>query len=264
MSQSPTVAQTGESLSMEAYAEQLAYLARCISTGTVDGLRTSVEGPAEFERLTWFVDGNFAKRMDWIERSLEFIAPAFENLDELLRTFVTSVPSAAVGVETDDTRQFLEWLPQATSLTPKQQDYVACQSARLHVEATAQRNRLANLRFQELASLATEFAEELGNEPAAADRLVIHLNPTHVWAQFQTGELLGEPVDEPTDIVFFAVGEAVNTAVLSPDACELVRELNESGPMTLNAWLSVNGSVRRDELVELCGTLAEMGLIVFA
>ena len=73
-----------------------------------------------------------------------------------------------------------------------------------------------------------------------------------------------QPIDEPPDVVFFAREEAVSTAILSPDACELLHELNEHGPMTLNDWLSVNGDVRRDELVELCTTLAEMGLVAFA
>ena len=85
MSHSQTITKTPGTLSVEAYAEQLAFLARCIATGDVEKLLQSVDGPEQFEHLVWFAEGNFAKRMDWLQRTLEFIAPAFEDLDDQLQ-----------------------------------------------------------------------------------------------------------------------------------------------------------------------------------
>ena len=71
---------------------------------------------------------------------------------------------------TDDAKQFLKWLPQVFSLTPEQHDYVTCQTARMQVESLANANRLGNLRFQELASLAADFADELAHDPFTGTR----------------------------------------------------------------------------------------------
>ena len=64
MSQSTAMPTLTKTLSVAAYAEQLAFLARCMSTGNIDKLQKSVEGPEDFERLIWFVDGAFAKRVE--------------------------------------------------------------------------------------------------------------------------------------------------------------------------------------------------------
>jgi len=246
------------------YREQLAYYAHCLATGRTDELKDAIEGHDALNRLCHFVDGNVGKRVDWLLSMVEFVAPVFENLEQLVQDYAMEWPAAAVGENRDDADVFLEWLAATHELTDVQRDYVACARARNAVDASAMQNRMGHLRFQEMVSLAEEFAAKLLTDSEAETSLMIHLNPIRVWTEFRTGELLGEKIDKPVEVLFFGDGEGVNTAALSPDAIALVRELEERSPWTLDTWATVNGSVNRRELAELCQSLAKMGLIALS
>jgi len=253
----------GYATSAAAYREQVAELARCLATGSIDDLRDAIEGDDCLDRMIAFIDGAYVKRADWLQSAVEFVAPAFENLAALVDDYVNAAPAAAIGANVDDADAFLAWIEDTQLLLPRQADFVACQRARHAVESMALANRLGHLWFQEIGSLAAQFADELNSQDEAAHRLTMHVNPIHAWARMQTAELLDHPTDLPVEVVFFAVDEGINTADFSPAAAELVRELHARGPMTFATWCSLNPSIALVELRRLTVTLAKLGLVAF-
>lgn len=247
----------------DAYRAQIAEWARCLATGDVDALRDQIEGNAAFDRMIAFIDGTYMKRADWLKSAVEFVAPAFEDLDDLLGDYVNAAPTIAVGGNVDDADAFLEWIENTQELTPRQQDYIACQRARHTVEALALGNRVGHLWFQEVASLATQFAGELNADESAAHTLTIQVNPIHTWTTVKTSELLDQECELPAEVVFFAVDERINSAQFSTAAADLVRELYLSGPTTFERWSSSHPSNDRAELKELAMLLGRIGLVAF-
>lgn len=55
----------------------------------------------------------------------------------------------------------------------------------------------------------------------------------------------------------------MSTALLTPTVEKLVRQLYERGPWTLDSWVCFADFVQREEFVDLCQSLAGMGLIAF-
>src|SRR5262249_58590279 len=84
-----------------------------------------------------FVEDNVEKRLEKLRKQLEFVAEAFDDFEELLRTFTRSFPLEAYASAASDGDRFLDWLGCRASLTAEQADYVACQRARHAVENTA-------------------------------------------------------------------------------------------------------------------------------
>jgi hypothetical protein len=259
------VTQTTATMSMgDAYRAQIAEWARRLATGSVEELRDAIDGDAAaFERMIAFVDGTYMKRAEWLRTAIEFVAPAFDNLDDLLDDYVNAAPTVAVGANIDDADAFLEWIENTQELTPRQQDYVTCQRARHTVEALALGNRFGHVWFQEVASLATQFAGELNADEGAARILTLHVNPIHTWTTVVTSELLDQECDLPAEVVFFAVDDRINSAQFSPAAADLVRELHVSGPTTLERWGSTHPSIDRTELKQLAMLLGQLGLVAF-
>jgi hypothetical protein len=169
----------------------------------------------------------------------------------------------AVGANVDDADTFLEWIENTQDLSPQQQDYLACQRARHNVEALALRNHTGHVWFQEVASLATQFAGELNDNAAAAEELTMHINPMHTWATVLTSELLDEECELPAEVVFFAVDERINSAQFSLAAADVVRGLHLSGPTTFERWASTHPSIDRTELKQLAMLLGRLGLVAF-
>ena len=209
--------------------------------------------------LKLFAEGNLSKRREALRAQLEFVAEVFDDLDELVSAYVRSVPPVAYDVTVSDGERFLSWLERTGQLTPRQRDYVACQQARLTVEAAARADRRGHLRFQELWSLSPQLAAELNTVPS----LRAYLNPVRAWSRFTTTALLDDDATLPTDVLFFAASEEIRTAVLDPHGREFVEELASSGPCTLDNWAGRSRHADREELVTLCRDLAEMGLVAF-
>jgi hypothetical protein len=189
------------------------------------------------------------------------VAQAFdpEPFDDLLVSYLRSVPLAAYDTGTSDAERFLEWLSRERALSPVELDHVACQRARHAVEALARRHRLAHVRFQELCSLAAELAGTL----LANRDLFVYLNPIRVWTRFATPALLDAGAAPPADVLFFPRGTQMTTAVLEPPGRQRLRELEEYAPCTLEQWSVLSGEADREELADLCRDLAEMGLAAF-
>ena len=247
----------------EEYCHNITRWAAAMAAGDIDRLADALDPGFDLDHVAWFVDGNTEKRIGVLLNFLEFVAPAFEDtpskFEELVADYAESHPFAAMGTPTHDADACLAWIEQTQRLTPEQGDYLACQRARHAVEAAAAANRLAHVRFQELVSLAPRLVEELETN----GDLTIHANPMHVYRQFHTRVLLGENDALPADVVFFAAGGNVSTAVLSGDAHALFVELAERGPWTLSAWTCLTNHADRDGLIRLCRDLATMGLVAF-
>ena len=209
--------------------------------------------------LKLFAEGNLNKRREKLWAQLESVAEAFDDLEDLVSAYVRSVPPVAYDVTVSDCARFLSWLERTGELTPRQRDYVACQQARLTVEAAARAARPGHLCFQKLWSQFPQLPAVLDAPPD----LRVYLNPIRAWSQFATTALLDDDAILPADVLFFAAGEEIRTAVLDPHGRELVEELASCGPCTLDDWASLSRHADREELVTLCRDLAEMGLVAF-
>lgn len=255
-----------EVVTSEDYATQLQRLARSLAAARNDEVLDVLARGDEPWQVKMFTDGNLDKRFEKIQRQLEFVQPAFSDFEELLVAYIRELPLAAYDTGTSDGDRFLEWLETRRKLTSEQHDFVACQRSRHAVDDEGRRNRLGHVRFQELVSLASELAGELGSNR----NLQIHLNPIRVWGRFETAALLDEDADPPADVLFYASGNEVRTAVLEPEGVTLVHELEGVSPCTLDGWCDVADSFAdreprsEDELVEFCHDMASIGLVAFA
>ena len=246
----------------ETYREQLQRIARAMSMARSDEVYGDLEAGSKPELLKEFVDGNLDKRFEKLDKQLELVKEALgEQFEEFAVEFIKTLPLGAYDSGQYDGEKFLAWLVDNKTLNAEQRDHVACQRARHAIENMARNQRLPHVRFQELASLAGELAGELETNPG----LQIHLNPIRVWSQFETGALLdGDEVESKIDVLFFAVRNDTATAVLEEEGRNLVEELASYAPVSLATWAALSEHADRDDLIELCRDLAEMGLVAFS
>jgi hypothetical protein len=242
----------------DAYRDELTHLARALATAQDAEVCAALAVGCTAQDVAMFTQGNRLKRFDKLQRKLDLLRECLPEFDDLAREYTAALPLEAYDLHWGDARVFLRWLEQNRSLSPEQLDHLACQRARLEVEMEATRDRRGHVRFQELWSVKDQLAPEFGYES-----LRVHLNPIRVWTRLQTPVLL-EGETPPTDVLFFAVRDKVNTAVLDPVGQELLRELDTIGPCTLNEWACLSSLADRDDLVELGRDLAEMGLVAFS
>ncbi|MBX9788104.1 MAG: hypothetical protein K2Y37_04255 [Pirellulales bacterium] len=242
------------------YAEQLRRYARALAAGRADDVSAALAEGSSPAHVMLFTEGNRAKRHEKLRAQLEFVAVAFTGFENLLAAYLRDRPPAASDTGAGDADRFLEWLGKTCGLTPEQHDYVACQRARHAVEAEAFRNRAGHVRFQELWATAQRRAAALDTDAG----LRVHLNPIRAWSRFATAALLHTERVLPADVLFFAVGTEICTAVLEPKGRERIEELASYGPCTLNQWAGRTRHADGGELVELCRDLAEMGLVAFS
>ena len=239
------------------YREQIEHWARALSTGEIDHLREAVEEGVTSDQVIQFVDGNVGKRYDLLLRLLEFVEPVFENFGELVEQFVIEHPYQALDSTTRDADRCLEWIAETESLNPEQTDYIACQQARHAVEEMGAARRLEHVRFCEIRTVTSNSLGALESNGS----LMLHINPIHVWTQFHTAALLDGDISLPADVVFFATGSEIRTAVVNQTAKLLLEELSEFGDLSLDEWALRTSHSDRAGLVAACKELAELELI---
>lgn len=227
---------------------------------TINGICDALSPGSSPLGLKLFAECNLKKRREKLRAQLEFVADAFDDLEDLISAYVRSVPPAAYDTTACDGQRFLWWLERTGALTPPQCDYVVCQQARLEVEATARAARADHLRFQKRWNLTPQLAAELDT----ALGLLAYLNPVRAWSRFTTTALLDDDMTLPADVLFFAASEEIRTAVMDGHGRALVEELALCGPCTLDDWAARSGRADREELVALCHDLTEMGLMAFS
>lgn len=249
------------STTKENYRAQLQRIARAMATAHAADVYCDLEAGSQPELMKLFVDGNLDKRLDKLDKQLEFVKGALgDEFEALAVEYIKALPLGAYDSGQFDGDRFLTWLENSRPLTPVQRDYVACQRARHAVEIMGRNHRRAHVRFQELSSLAGELAGELETNST----LHVHLNAIRVWTRFETKELLDDDADPPVDVLFFAVRNDTATAVLEQEGRLLIEELARHEPCSLATWAALSDHAQRDELAELCGDLAEMGLVAFS
>ncbi|MBI2824825.1 MAG: hypothetical protein HYX69_09080 [Planctomycetia bacterium] len=243
-----------------AYRDELRrWVPALVGVQAMNGVCEALDPGSSPAGLKLFAEGNLGKRREKLHAQLEFVAEAFDDFEDLASAYIRSVPPAAYDTTASDGERFLSWLERAGALTPRQRDYVACQRARLGVEAAARADRRGHLGFQELWNSALQRAATLDMAPG----LRVYLNPSRAWSQFITAALLDDDATLPADVLFFAAGEAIRTAVLEPNGRALIEELASCGPCTFDEWAALSRHADRRELVEFCRDLAEMGLVAF-
>lgn len=247
------------------YSEQLTRIARSLAAGRDNEVIGDVAAGTDPEYVQMFVDDNVQKRFDKIRHQVEVIEPGFEGLDELLSTYMDQIPLASYDIGASDGDRFLQWLEQNPELSPEQCDLIDCQRARHAVEDLGRKNRLGHIRFQQLWRTVDSLTGELDSDR----NLKIHLNPIRVWTRFQTRLLLDDEAVPPADVIFFACTNEVRTAVLESEGQQRVSELELFGTGTIDDWRTWRetsdhtASPTREDLIEICRDLAEMGLIAF-
>jgi hypothetical protein len=241
------------------YRQQITGLARALATARSDDVRGGLADPATLPGVEWYLTSCAGQRYRSLTKGTELLTEAFADLHELKLAYIREVPLAAYDPNSGDGKRFLEWLKLTREMTPEEQDYWDCQWAPHAIAALARKNRLGHLHFQELCSVAGLLASELETNPD----LRVVLNPIRSWAQFRTTALLEGAGTPPVDVLFFATGIEVSTAVLEPPGPALVRELADSGPWTLDEWACLSKQADREQLAALCRDLAAMGLVAF-
>jgi hypothetical protein len=254
-----------EIVTSEDYATQLRRLARSLAAARNDEVLDVLAPGYHPWQVEMFTDGNVDKRFEKLQVQLAFVQPAFGDFEDLLETYIHESPLAAYDTGTSDGDRFLAWLESHRELTPEQCDFVVCQRSRHAVEDVGRQNRLRHVRFQELTSLTSQLAGELDSTP----NLRVHLNPIHVWGRFETKVFLDDDADPPADVLFYASGNEVRTAVLEPEGQKLVHELASLSPCTLDDWAALGKSFAdresrsQNELANFCRDMAEIGLVAF-
>ena len=243
----------------EDYAEQIRRCAQALSIAKNDLVTGELAKGHTPEMLKMFTDGNLDKRYQKLLDQFELTADEFEDLDEMIVDYVKTIPLTAYDTGCTDAGRFLDYLESARELTPTQRDYVTLQRGRYALEAQAMEHRMEHVRFQEMAGMVERFAPEWGENPD----LWVYLNPLRVWATFQTTALLDEEDEVPATVLFYPVHEDIRTAVLEDEGLAVTKLLETKSRVRVDdpAWEEIGLS--RDDRVEVCRDLAEIGLAAF-
>lgn len=247
------------------YADQLRHIAHSLAVGKNDRVTNEISERDTVEKVYLFTSGNLEKRFDKLKDEAELLEDELENLEDFIVKYVREQPLQAYDTGTSDVANFMKWLGQEIDLTPEQRDLTVVLRSRTATEEVGRRNRMAHIRFQELRSLVEELSAELGINRS----LRIRLNPVRLWAVFESTLFLDED-DDPTggvEVLFYAFGNEVRTAVLEPEARAVMRTLGECAPCLLEELherVDLTAGVSKDELQEILLDSADAGLIAFS
>jgi hypothetical protein len=247
-------------MSIDAYRNQLSHLVGAMARANREkALAGEITADSTLQQVKLFVDGNFDKRLDKLLGQLEFVAPAFDDFEELVAEYVCHEPPAAYDTGTTDADRLLRWLAEHRSLTPEQGDYVACQRARNALETLARKSRALHVAFQRMR----RFSSEGVNRSELSDQLLIHVNPIRVWTRLKTAALLGDDVP-PADVLFFARDGQSTSAAFEPAGRDLLAELVNLAPCPLSSWAAVSQIADRNEFEPFLHDLVQMGLAAYS
>ncbi|REJ87238.1 MAG: hypothetical protein DWQ34_25560 [Planctomycetota bacterium] len=241
----------------EGYREQITHYAQTMALGQNGPAEAGLQAGMPADRVGMFTSGNLYKRFDKLKDACEMLAEGMEEIDDLVKAYVKEIPLSAYDTGCTDAERFLIWISEKADLTEEQKDIVRCQRSRHAVEFVAMKQRLAHVRFQELLSMNERLLDEL----AENGKLMVHLNPIHVWSRFETKALLDEEDIIPATVLFFPVGNDIRTVVIEPECEELIRLLDQSGVMRVKDLRKLVSAGDQEQLIGLLRDLAEMGVI---
>lgn len=201
---------------------------------------------------------DMANRYSSLKHACQLLLGEFDELDFLMDLYLEEVPLSRRTALTD-AENFLEWLTLRVDLTDEQRDAVVCQQSRHSVEFVAVKQRLAHARFQELLSNNQRLATELGSNRTIS----VHFNPAHIWATLETRVFLDDEATIPATVLFFAVGDAVEGAVIEADLIPLLQQLKK-GAARVNQLTGALAHYTRQDLLDILRELAQLGIIALA
>jgi hypothetical protein len=241
------------------YAEQIRRCAQALAIAKNDQVTGELANGHTPEMLKMFTDGNLDKRCQKLIDECELLADQFEDLEEIIVEYVKTLPLTAYDTGCTDAERFLQHIESTRQLTPEQMDHITYQRGRYALEFQALEHRMEHVRFQELSGLAETFAPEWGSNPD----LWILLNPLRAWATFQTHELLDEDDELPANVLFYPVRDEVRTAVLEEDGLAIVKFLESRNRARMDDTGWEETGLDREERIEICRDLADIGLAAF-
>lgn len=242
------------------YREALQHLTQALGAPRRhEEIAPQLDPASDLALVRTFVEGNLEKRLDKLRVQLKLLEEAFPEWETLLMEYIRSNYSAAYDTIVRDGERMLRWLRETQRLTDAQRDYVACQAARHAVEDLAAEQRSEYLRFDELRSIAGEWALELAENP----QLRPVLNPIRHWIRLETPTFLEDAAEPPAQALFFAVQGEIATAIVELEGQAALNELADFAPASLADWQE-NSALGRERLLEICQDFAEVGLIAFA
>jgi hypothetical protein len=244
---------------IQCYRSQIVRCAQSLAIAHNDLIVSDLFPGTPLERVTLFTEGNFEKRFLKLKDQMDLLEDAFDDLDERINAYISTVPLAAYDTGSSDLELFLDRLCDTHHLTAEQYDCVTCQKSRIAVEHRAANNRMGHVWFQELFSRAADFATELETNPL----LWVTRNPISIRATFYSHALLDEDEAIPANVMFFPVGNDIRTAILEPDAAQVIRELERNGPVRLDELDTSLPGLNREQIVETCREFADIGLAAF-
>src|SRR5947209_8276169 len=89
------------------YADELARWARALAVGRDDEIQGALAEGSFPWQVSTFIEDNFERRRQLIAAYLEFVAPAFDDFDDLLMDYIEEVPMVALDTPTGDAERFL-------------------------------------------------------------------------------------------------------------------------------------------------------------
>jgi hypothetical protein len=211
--------------------------------------RNAAEDPADRET-----------RLRAVHAACATLADGFENLEALVDEYVESVPLAVWEDEAADADSFLEWLGEQQELSDEQRDYLAWQQSHQAVGRVALKRRLAATRFRSVQ------AQDCPPVTSAESRtkVIVHLNPVHVWATLDTHALIGPEDSVPATVVFYASGGETQSRIVDKTQADLLRRLEHNGPTRLRDLLNSWSHEERELTLRTIDELAKAGLLAIA
>ncbi len=224
----------------------------------VDGALTARLKPLSVVKAPrLLVEEDASSRRERLQDACQLLADGFDGLDGDIREYVHSVPLVKGDTDRHDAERFLDWLSRRCHWSDEQQDLLICQQAHNAVAFVAIRRRLAHARFQAL----------LASGPPSAElhrKGTVYLNPIRIWSTFETHALLQEEAGIPATVLFFAIGGEIRTAVLEADAEELVKSLEQTGPIPVQKLIGGSADGARAKLMRLILALRDLGIVAVA
>ena len=242
---------------LEEYGQQLDAWSRAFAAGqTAD---VPLCGAWSGLQREMFAQNLFGKRVLKLERQLEFLEPAFPDLNRRIGMYVEEHSASAHDHGLEDARSCLEWLSRER-LTDEQQDCVVCLKSRHTVQQIASRRRADHLAFVRLAGPTRDRLRTL----TPGSPLKVVPNPLTAWETFRTTALIGDDEALPADALFFAAGRDIRTAVFDAVGRALIESLVSLNDVTVRDWCGASNGVANEERFHFVLDLAELRIVGLA
>jgi hypothetical protein len=175
-------------------------------------------------------------------------------------TYLAESPPRPHLAQAPPSRRQNKVMLETQDLTLELQDMVDLQRARSVIQKRWQQSRPAVRRYRANCRRAN------GSRPAFDENrtLRVHLNPLRAWCRLQTSYFLVGDVPPPATVLLFAVGDRFAARVFELEGQTLINELADYQPCTLDQWSRLSALADRDQLISLCKTLFDSGLICFS